>query len=60
MRRKIKNKKRTISLTLEPELLSLIDENFTNRSKFIQKIMIEVLCKNKKFKEKLKKLKIIL
>jgi len=60
MRRKVKNKKITISISLEPEILDIVNEKFTNRSKFIQNCIIEELCKNELIKEELKKLKIIL
>lgn len=60
MRKKIKNKKITASITLDKKVLEIVDKNFSNRSKFIESIIIEELCKNEELKEELKKIKIIL
>ena len=60
MRKKIKNKKITASITLDKKILEILDNNFSNRSKFIESIIIEELCKNEELKEELKKIKIIL
>jgi hypothetical protein len=60
MRKKIKNKKITASITLDKKILEILDNNFSNRSKFIESIIIEELCKNEEVKEELKKIKIIL
>ena len=60
MRKKIKNKKITASITLDKKILEIVDNNFSNRSKFIESIIIEELCKNEELKEELKKMKIIL
>jgi len=60
MKKKIKNKKITMSLTLDVDVVKLINENFSNRSKFLQNCIIEELCKNEMIKEELKKLKIII
>jgi hypothetical protein len=60
MRKKITNKKITASITLDKKILKIVDDNFSNRSKFLENIIIEELCKNDQFKEELKKIKIIL
>lgn len=60
MRKKIKNKKITASITLDKKILEIVDNNFSNRSKFIESIIVEELCKNEELKEELKKMKIIL
>lgn len=60
MRKKIKNKKVSLSITLDIEVLKILDEKFYNRSKFIENSIIQELCKNEKFKNDLKKIKIIL
>ena len=60
MRKKITNKKTTASITLDKKVLEIVDNNFSNRSKLIESIIIEELCKNEKLKEELKKIKIIL
>ena len=60
MKKKIINKKITASITLDKKLLQIVDDNFSNRSKFIESIIIEELCKNDQLKEELKKIKIII
>jgi len=60
MRKKITNKKVTASITLDKKLLQVVDDNFSNRSRFIENIIIEELCKNDLSKEELKKIKVIL
>jgi len=60
MRKKIKNKKITASITLDKKILEIVDNNFSNRSKFIESIIIEELCKNDELKEELRKIKIII
>jgi metal-responsive CopG/Arc/MetJ family transcriptional regulator len=60
MRKKIENKKVSMSITLDVEVLKILDENYSNRSKFIENCVIEELCKNEDFKNDLKKIKIIL
>lgn len=60
MRRKVKIKKINASITLDPKLLEIVDSNFSNRSKFIESIIIEELCKNESFNEELKKIKVII
>jgi len=56
----MKNKKISISISLDPKVLDIIGENFTNRSKFLENCVIEELCKDPDFKEELKNKKIIL
>jgi len=60
MKRKVKIKKVNASITLDPKVLEIVDLNFSNRSKFIENIIIDELCKNEFFKEELKKIKVIL
>ena len=60
MRKTILNKKRALSITLDPKIINIINDNFSNKSKFIENCLIDELCKNKEFKSELKKLKIIL
>ncbi len=60
MKRKVKIKKVNASITLDPKLLEIVDSNFSNRSKFIEGIIIEELCKNDNIKEELRKIKIII
>jgi metal-responsive CopG/Arc/MetJ family transcriptional regulator len=60
MKRKVKIKKVNASITLDPNVLEIVDSNFSNRSKFIESIIIEELSKNELFKEELKKIKVIL
>lgn len=60
MKRKVKIKKVNASITLDPKVLEIVDSNFSNRSKFIESIIIEELCKNELFKEELKKIKVII
>lgn len=55
-----KNKKISISISLDPEILKLINENFINKSKFLEKCAIDELCKDPEFKEELKNKRIIL
>lgn len=60
MRKKIEKKKITFSITLDAELLDIINDTIANRSKFIQNCIIEEICKNSEIKEELKNKKIIL
>jgi len=60
MRRKIEKKKITFSISIDVDVLNIVNEKFTNRSKFIENCMIEELCKNSDIKEQLKNKKIIL
>lgn len=60
MRKKVKNKKISISLSFDPKTLIMIDEKHINRSKFIENCVIIELCKNKEFKIELKNKNIIL
>lgn len=60
MRRKIENKKMVISISVDPDILEVINETIANRSKFIENILIEEICKSSEIKELLKNKKIIL
>ena len=55
MRRKVEKKKITFSISLEPELLEVIKNTIANRSKYIQNIIVEEMCKSSEVKEELKK-----
>jgi len=55
-----KNKKISLSISLSPEIFNMLNENFTNKSKFLENCAIEELCKDVYFKEQLKNKKIIL
>jgi len=60
MRRKIEKKKIVISISVDPDILEVINETIANRSKFIENILIEEICKDMNIKEQLKNKKIIL
>lgn len=60
MRRKIEKKKICISISVGPDVLYTINNTIANRSKFIENIMIEELCKSSEMKEELKNKYIIL
>jgi hypothetical protein len=60
MKKKIDKKKITFSISLDPELLILVNENISNRSKFIEICIISELCKNEDIKSELKNNHIIL
>ena len=53
-------RKIVISITLDPELLEIVNETIANRSKFFENCIISELCKNNNIKEILKNKKIIL
>jgi len=55
-----KNKKITLSISLDPEILKIINDTVGNRSKFLEYCAIEELCKDSEFREELKNKKIIL
>ena len=60
MRKKIKNKKMTASITIDKKILKIVDNKFSNRSKFIENIIIEELCKNEDIRSELVKIKIVI
>ena len=60
MRRKIEKKKMTFSISVDPEILDIINSTIANRSKYIQNIIVEEMCKSSEVKEELKKRRIIL
>jgi len=57
---KIKNKKIVVSISLDPEVLELVNNTISNRSKFLEDCIISELCKNEDIKSELKKKYIIL
>jgi len=59
MREPKKNKKTTMSISLDVEIFNMLN-NFSNKSKFLEHCAIEELCKDPEFKEELKNKKIIL
>ncbi len=60
MRRKIEKKKMTFSISLDVDVLRIINETIVNRSRYIQNCIIEEMCKSSEIKEELKNKKIIL
>jgi hypothetical protein len=60
MRKLKKIKKRTVSITLDSDLLNIVNKSLSNRSKFLQNCIVEELCKNEIIRNELKNLKIIL
>lgn len=60
MRRPVKNKKVSVTFTMEQDVIELIKENFHNRSKFVENCVIEELCKSEKYKQILMGKKIVL
>ena len=60
MRKKIEKKKTTFSITLDADILNIINNTISNRSKFIQNCLIEELCKDFELNKELKNKKIIL
>jgi len=59
MRYKVKNKKVSVAISLDPEVLRIVNERFTNRSKFLESCLIEELCKSESIKQELIDKKII-
>lgn len=53
-------RKIVISITLDPELLKIVNETIANRSKFFENCIISELCKSPEIKDILKNKKIIL
>jgi len=49
-------KKKNITISIDPILYQLIDENFDNKSRLIEWFIIEGLYKNEKYKEKIEKI----
>ena len=49
------NKKIVVSISLDPELLNLVNETVSNRSKFLENCIISELCKSEDIKSELKK-----
>jgi hypothetical protein len=60
MRKKLQNKKKSISITLNAQVVEILDEKSSNRSKFIENCIIQELLQNEGFKNDLKKVKILL
>lgn len=60
MKTKIENKKVVVSISLDPELLNILNETFGNRSKFLENCVISELCKSEEMKTLLKNKYIIL
>jgi post-segregation antitoxin (ccd killing protein) len=49
--------KKDLTVSLSPELIKIMKDNFINRSKFIEYCIINELSKNEEFKKELEKLK---
>lgn len=60
MRRKIENKRITISITLDKDIFNIVNDNYSNRSKFLENLIIEELCKDSDIKDELKKIKVVI
>lgn len=60
MRKKIQNKKISISITLDNDIVKQINENYTNISKFLENCILVELCKNDIIRDELRFKKIIL
>ena len=60
MRRKIEKKKIVISISVDPEILDIINYTIANRSKYIQNCIIEEMCKSSEIRKELQNKKIIL
>ena len=57
----IKNKKISISISMDGEVLKIINERYSNnRSKFLENCIIEELCKDNQFQAELRNKKIII
>lgn len=54
------NKKIVVSISLAPELLKLVNDTVSNRSKFLENCIISELCNSEDIKSELKKKFIIL
>lgn len=54
-----KNKKISVAISLDPNVLRIVNETFVNRSKFIENCLIEELCKSEDIKQELLDKKII-
>jgi len=54
-----KNKKISVAISLNPVVLEIVNEKFTNRSRFIENCLIEELCKSENIKQELLDKKII-
>jgi hypothetical protein len=60
MRKTKKNKKTTISISLDPRLLDTLNDITSNKSKYVVNCMIKDICKDDTIKQTLKDKKIIL
>jgi metal-responsive CopG/Arc/MetJ family transcriptional regulator len=55
----MKNKtKSEISVTINQDVVNMVDENFDNRSKFVEYCIIQELIKNDVYREKINKITI--
>lgn len=48
------NRRIVISISLSPDILKIVNETISNRSKFLENCIISELCKNSEFKKELK------
>jgi len=51
--KKVDNKKKELSISIDNDVLKYIKENYENRSKFIEYCIIEELKRFDKYKEKI-------
>lgn len=52
-------KKKNITITVNPKLYEMIDDNFDNKSKLIEWSLIQILSMNDKYKKELEKISLI-
>lgn len=48
------NRRIVISISLSPDILKIVNETISNRSKFLENCIISELCKNENIKSELK------
>ena len=51
--------KKDLTVSLSPEVIKVMKDNFINRSKFIEYCIIQELSKNEYYKNELKKLNLL-
>lgn len=52
----MKKTKKEVNMSLNKDVIELIDKNFSNRSKFVQYCIVQELGKIKKFRIKIEKM----
>lgn len=51
-------KKKNISLSINPKLYDILDENFDNKAKLIEWAIVHILSMDNEFKDKLKNIEL--